>query len=163
MASVNISSPAASTDGKYVEVMEPGSDAAKSALAGVDGALRVASRCVVLFDSGLVAGGAAIASGVLNTRGLTQVGVDFFNGDGVATRAMVVHLYLDDLVTEVVSGGVSLGNAPITSHNLQPYGLGAAGGVAGANLVQAMPIPAGMQFNLAAGGTSNGRIVVYGR
>ena len=114
---------------------------------GLGGALAIASRAVVVYDSGMVAGGALIASPVLDTSRFESLLVNANNSAGALDRAVSLLWLLDDGVTGIYT-------APMTSvagsNRMFTVGHAAAGSnVAGA--VSAL-VPARFQVNMGAAG-----------
>lgn len=121
-------------------------------------ALRISKKGKLVYDSGLVAAGAVINSGVIDVSGADQLLVLVINS-GAAGRVISVSAYDD-------AGSVLLDTpyAPtVTAATTARYAFG--NGVVATGLTGAMsiPLPNKMSFSLAAGGAGNGRIVVWAR
>lgn len=87
---------------------------------GSGAALRVAKKGVVLYDSGSVAGGALIDSGVLNLTGIESLQVFVDNTAGAVFRDLSLLSYLDDgttLVDTAVIRRCGYGAAPTGSNH----------------------------------------------
>lgn len=130
------------------EVLKPG---------GVSdtGALRTVTKSVIVHDSGSVAAGAAIDSGVLDIQGGALVTVYVVKADSTS-RTPTLTLYLSDGVTMVYNLNSSACASGYCQYN---YGISASGGTQSL----AMALPPKMKFQLAAGSTVAGRVVVVMR
>lgn len=121
------------------------------------GALRVATKSIELWDSGVVAAGAVIASPVVNTAGCSTVTVTGLNSGAVA-RALSWTAYRGDGTTVIQSGSANVNAGVAGDLNIAPVvgaGLNGAG--------HARTIPNRMSFQLAAGGAGNGRVTAICR
>jgi hypothetical protein len=114
---------------------------------------------VVLYDSGLVAAGAALDSGILCLGSwFGQVGLYVFNADAAA-RQVNLFSYLDDGTTQI--GQTTLGNAAGSSWTSGSCGFGAS--TTNAPICSAAGLPPRGAFRVPAAGASNCRIVIVGR
>ena len=129
---------------------------------GVDsqlgGALRVASRSIVLWDSGIVGGGLVITSPVLDLTPFSSVLAVVLNSD-TNTRNLTMNQYLDDGVTLIGITPALTQNFP--GYNFNGFGMGA--GVVGSAKGFSAPLPTKGSFSLAAGTANNGRVTLIGK
>lgn len=116
----------------------------------------------LLYDSGTVAAGAAIDSGVLDVRCASHLLVSVLNFAGDAGRVTVATLYFNS-PTDSSSGALTLSTAALGTNRLIGIGDGLASS-AGLNLDSYLfPLPAYIKFTVAAAGTQGLRILVMAR
>lgn len=116
----------------------------------------------LLYDSGTVAAGAAIDSGVLDVRGASHLLISVLNFAGDAGRVTVATLYLNS-PAEASSGALTLSTAALGTNRTIGIGDGLTT-AAGINYdAYAIPLPAYIKFTVAAAGTQGLRILVMAR
>jgi hypothetical protein len=121
-------------------------------------ALRVARKGRVLYDSGDVAGGAAIVTPVLDLTAIEELRILVRNDSPANTRGFDIEEYADAAGTSIVLPYSSTLVAAVSSKNVQSYGRG----VAGAAIIQATA-PLFARWRLQAAGASAARVVIIGR
>lgn len=119
------------------------------------GALRVGFKGFELYDSGSVAAGAAIDSGVLDTSNATILTVYVSKGD-TTSRVPTVTFYRSDGTTSI--GSVAHAGCAATACQYN-YGITAAGGTVSIG----MSLPPKLRFALASGGAVAGRVTAVVR
>lgn len=127
------------------EVIKPGGNSDT-------GAIRTATKTVQVYDSGSVAAGAAIDSGVLDVSGATILSVYVAKGDTTSRNASIT-FYKADGTSVVYTSGQS---ACASTYCLYNYGISATGGTASV----ALALPSKFKFALAAGGAVAASIVI---
>lgn len=135
-------------------------DALSAGIASDPGAaLRTSRRGVLLYDSGVVAGGVAIDSGGLNCEAFANVAIRAINSDPVNARLLNFTAYTEGACVSAYETGITLATvAAAGTHRaaLGDYASNASNTAAG--------VPLGMRFILvAAGGAAAGRLVIWGR
>ncbi len=113
------------------------------------------NRLVEAYDSGSVAAGAAIDSGVINTSRTQVLTVTVSKGDATS-RALTVTFFRADGTTVQGTWAATACAATTCFYNI---GLGASGGTAS----MAMALPPKVSVSLAAGGAVAARVVVIAR
>lgn len=121
------------------------------------GALRTAVVGKVIYDSGDVAAGAVINSPVLDLSACSSLRVRVKNLDAAAARSLNFNEYLSDLTTSI-SGLTTV--VSVIANSIPSFGFAAVSSVT-ASAVAGVPVAA--SFQLAAGGTAVGRIVIICR
>lgn len=109
----------------------------------------------LVYDSGNVAAGAVINSGVLDMRKFTQATIVCTNADA-ALRALTFSTYAPGSST--VIGTISIGSVAGTSTQIATVGGGWSSGMSGY-----AGLPGFVSFTMAAAGASNGRVMIWGR
>jgi len=111
-----------------------------------------------VYDSGAVAGGAAINSPVLDTSRLGAITIRADNLAGAANRTLSVNLLEEDGVTvvEPLSQVVNLGTRGL-------FAIGPAVGAAGITAAWSVLVSPRLSLSLALGGAQVGRLIVVGR
>lgn len=112
--------------------------------------------CELLYDSGLVAGGVAIDSGKLDVRRYTQLIIAVNNADA-GVRSLNWSAYLPTGTSSVAAG--SLGS--VAGGNIWQLTAWGGGWVSGLGTFAGLPGHVGLQ--IAAGGATNARMVIWGR
>lgn len=112
-----------------------------------------------IYDSGTVAAGAVIASGALSVSQFSTLLIVAKNEDG-GTRALTMDVLLDDAST-VLKNDLAVRTVAATSEELIVIGNSAIATTVAA--VVAMPLPTHVSFSIAAAGTSNARLTIFGR
>ncbi len=114
----------------------------------------------VVYDSGSVASGAVITSGVLDLRPYQAVRITVLNSSGTNTRALTMQEYAEDLTTALPAAATpqAIGTVGTSAH--VNYCLAST-----PNLTSAVSngVPIAAVFSLAAAGTSAGRVIITGR
>jgi hypothetical protein len=141
------------TDGAGASVFRPGGSSDT-------GALRVAKKGKVLYDSGTVAAGAVINSPVLDLTGIESVSVIAANATGGSARSLSMTVYLDDGTTQIASFGVATVNGNDTAKiTVAPDVTQFGPSVTSFSMV----VPTKAKFALAAAGAADARVTVIGR
>jgi hypothetical protein len=120
------------------------------------------TNSVLLYDSGTVAAGAALSSGVLDLSKIETLFVVIFNGDA-AGRTLQSTIFLEDGTTQIqaattiraVAAGPSTTELLGIGPNVVATGITAVVGYA--------VLPTRLQLSITAAGTSNCRMTIYGR
>lgn len=112
----------------------------------------------LVYDSGVVASGAVINSGILDLRRFTQATIVCVNSDGASTRGLTFNVYPPSSTT-AIGANITIGNVA-TGGVTQIATVGGGwtsglGGYAG--------LPGFVQFTMAAAGSSNGRMMIWAR
>jgi hypothetical protein len=112
------------------------------------------ARGIVVFDSGVIAAGAIIATPVLDVAPYERLLLVATNSSGASTRALTYNLYLDDGSTAVLTAGAiaTVGTSSSTAYHIGPCSTSFD-----------LMLPAAIKFTLAAAGSSNGRLTIFGR
>lgn len=120
-------------------------------------------RSSLVYDSGIVAAGGAIDSGVLDISAYSVCSVFVDNSAGAAVRLASWPGYMSDGTTQIVgvAGIGGAGNTAIGGYGI--YTIGVGGGTAGVTAGAQFVLPPKMKFLVAAAGAANGRLVVYCR
>lgn len=118
----------------------------------------------LLWDSGVVAAGAAIDSPVLDTTDATDLYVVADNSAGAATRNITIDTLLPDGLAVIDSGLVlrTVAAGAKERGTVGPTNSGALGTPA-LNFSYPCTIPTRVRFHLVAGGAANGRLTIWRR
>lgn len=133
--------------------------------AGTDAGLaeRIATKGVIVYNSGDVSGGSVINSGPISLVSLSSIYVLAINTAGASARSLYFRTYDADGVTQVDIATVASVSAG--SVGRFAFGLGvSSGGVVGLlTSTNALALPVTCGFQLDPGGSAVGRIMVWGR
>lgn len=122
--------------------------------------MRVNSSGYTVYDSGVVASGAIITSPTLDTSMAKELLIVVINSSGTNTRALTLDILTEDGVTTLKSA-LALRTVGTSATELIVIANAAVATVVTA--VIAMPIPPKLVLGLAAAGSSNGRLTIFGR
>jgi len=113
----------------------------------------------VIYDSGIVASGAVINSGILDLRCFSSIRIIAYNADGAATRALTCQEYLSDLATPIPSTSTPFTIATVATSSASRYGFAP---LAKFTADPSAGVPVAASFSLATNGSSNGRLTIVG-
>lgn len=122
-------------------------------------------RTELVYDSGSVAGGVAIDSGVINVAKYSVCSAFVDNSAGLQ-RLVVFIGFESDGTTKLFDGTVGTGfggTANVPASSLGVFTVGIPSGTAGITNGSIYVLPPKMQFKLNAAGTGAARVVVYCR
>jgi hypothetical protein len=117
----------------------------------------MAKKSVLIFDSGSLVTAAAIDSGVIDTSGFESVSVVVQTTD-VTARVVAYIPLLADGTTQIVAGGISMGNATGPATFLQTQ-MAQGNGTAASTMV----LGPKSRWNVAAGASGTMRLIIWGR
>jgi hypothetical protein len=135
-----------------------GSDVFRPTGTADTGAVRVAKRGKEVYDSGVVAAGADITSGLLDLSGVDSIGF-VVNNAGAATRNLNLLIYRDDgttLLATLLLRAVAAGATEVVN-----VGHGAIN--SGVSAAWSLTLPTKVKVQLATAGAANGRVTVFSR
>lgn len=113
-----------------------------------------------LYDSGTVASGAVITSSTIDATLASELLIIVNNASGANTRALTMDILTEDGLTTLKSA-LALRTVGTSATELLVVANAALATVVTA--VIAMPIPPKFVISLAAAGSSNGRVTIFGR
>lgn len=113
-----------------------------------------------VFDSGVVGAGAIIGPVFIDCRPYSSLVAYLDNSSGDAPRALGVRPLDDDGVTPV---GITKSLAAVAALGGDYYAIGPSAAPNNIAAALSIPLPAFIRLQVAAGGTQNARLIVWGR
>lgn len=117
------------------------------------------ARGIQIYDSGVVASGAIIATPIFDTTPYERLLVVVSNSSGASTRALTALVHALDATTGAPFSLITIALATVGTSTTSALHVGPCSTTTNGDI----PLPALLKFSLAAAGSSNGRLTIFGR